>query len=70
MKDLKIKKFSWCNFPEPHGIRRTKILKKHPEIRSLMGHDPSTKWICIFLVFLQLLLSVHIHKTNYILYFL
>lgn len=70
MKDLKSRNFIWSDDPEPHGKRRIEILKKHPEIRSLMGHDPHTKWICLILVFLQIFLAVNIHRANAVLYFL
>ena len=50
MKDFE-KKFTFSNENEPHKLRRTEMLKKHPEIRSLMGHDPHTKWICFAIVF-------------------
>lgn len=45
--------FHWKNDEEPHAIRRKKILKDHPEIRQLFGHDPITAVvtvaICYFL---------------------
>lgn len=40
-----------------HAHRRSRILRDHPEIRSLMGPDHRTKWVCGGLVAMQLLLS-------------
>lgn len=58
------------NENEPHKLRRTEILKKYPEIRGLMGHDPHTKWICFVIVFFQMFLSISLHNTNTITYIL
>ncbi len=37
----------------PHVARRTKIIKKYPEIKNLQGHDWRSKYICIVLLMLQ-----------------
>ena len=37
--------FYWDDANEPHAIRRAAILKAHPEIKSLMGPCPRTKYI-------------------------
>ncbi len=42
---------------EPHKVRRMDIMKKHPAIQRLFGHDPKSKWICILLVSLQMYIS-------------
>lgn len=68
MNDAVSNNFIWSEDPEPHGIRRIQILKKYPEIRLLMGHDPMSKWICILLVGFQIMLSLYVHKTNIIVY--
>ncbi len=40
--------------PEPHAARRRAMLKEHPEIRSLFGHDVRTAWITYAVVLGQL----------------
>ena len=42
---------------EPHYERRRFIMKKYPQIRSLMGHDTRTAWVTIAVVILQLALA-------------
>ena len=55
--------FAKDEFDEPHMKRRIGILEKHPQIKSLYGHDPSMKWIAIGVVTVQVvtacLLSRH-----------
>jgi sphingolipid delta-4 desaturase len=46
--------FSWSNEPEPHIERRRALLAAHPEIRTLFGPCPRTKYICTALVAVQL----------------
>jgi sphingolipid delta-4 desaturase len=43
-------RFDWVSTDEPHASRRMEILKKFPEIKKLMGHDWTSKYICIGLV--------------------
>ncbi|KAK0548119.1 sphingolipid delta-4 desaturase [Tilletia horrida] len=50
--------FLWLLTEEPHRTRRAAILKDHPEIRSLMGHEPLTKYISFAVVALQLGIAV------------
>lgn len=45
--------FEWTYNDEPHATRRKEILKKYPEIKKLMHHDPRFKWIVAALVFTQ-----------------
>jgi sphingolipid delta-4 desaturase len=47
--------FSWSDGPEPHAERRRAMLLVHPEIRSLYGPCPRTKYICTALVAAQIL---------------
>lgn len=56
--------FYWSAHKEPHAIRRHAIIKKHPEVQRLMGHEPLTKWIIIGVVSLQLSLSYYLRNTH------
>lgn len=47
--------FEWSYTAEPHATRRKEILKVHPEIKTLFGHDHNLKWWCLVLVCFQLL---------------
>jgi len=42
---------------EPHVTRRAEILKSHPEIKRLMGHEPRTKYIVAATVSLQIFMA-------------
>lgn len=46
--------FVFSDTSEPHRIRTKKILKEHPEIRHLIGKNPSTIFAIIGLVALQI----------------
>ena len=51
--------FYWDEEPEPHASRRKAILKAHPEVGKLVGHEWRSKYICTFLFVLpQMWLSV------------
>jgi sphingolipid delta-4 desaturase len=45
--------FVYRDQAEPHASRKTEILKKYPEIKQLMGHEPLTKYIVAATVALQ-----------------
>ncbi|KAJ0412291.1 hypothetical protein ATCC90586_009481 [Pythium insidiosum] len=45
--------FHWVGSDEPHATRRKLILAKYPQIKELMGHDPNTKYVVLFVVALQ-----------------
>jgi sphingolipid delta-4 desaturase len=51
--------FYWEDKPEPHADRKVKILKAHPEIKTLMGHCPWIKYEVFFVVTLQLIMAVY-----------
>jgi sphingolipid delta-4 desaturase len=42
---------------EPH-TRRSQLIKSHPQISKLMGHEPKTKYIVFSLVSLQIAISI------------
>ncbi|KAB7506227.1 Sphingolipid delta(4)-desaturase DES1 [Armadillidium nasatum] len=47
--------FEWSYTAEPHATRRKEILRKHPEIKELFGHDPMLKVWTLLLVTFQIL---------------
>ena len=51
---------------EPHALRRKLILAKYPQIKSLFGPEPKTKYIVILLVALQLFVASIIHQVSII----
>ncbi|CCJ30299.1 unnamed protein product [Pneumocystis jirovecii] len=46
--------FLWTYQEEPHKTRRHEIIKTHPEVIKLCGHEPLTKYIIFFVVIFQL----------------
>lgn len=51
--------FYWDDGAEPHVGRRAQILKAHPEIKKLMGHDKATKYKVLVSVMIQIM-SLHL----------
>jgi len=51
------KSFVYSNSPEPHRLRTKEILKENPTIRQLIGKNPYSFFIILFLVALQIGLS-------------
>ncbi|KAI0266966.1 fatty acid desaturase-domain-containing protein [Gloeopeniophorella convolvens] len=45
--------FLWIMTEEPHRSRRKVIMKAHPEVTKLMGHEPLTKYTVFAVVLLQ-----------------
>src|SRR5665647_654759 len=45
--------FVFSDASEPHRIRTKEILKKHPDIRKLIGKNPNTFFAIVGLVVLQ-----------------
>lgn len=56
--------FLWLLTEEPHRTRRTAILKAHPEIRSLMGHEPLTKYVSALVVLLQIGVAAWLQRAQ------
>ncbi len=54
--------FYWSTDREPHLKRRKEILKKYPEVRTLIGPDIKLAISTFFLVFIQLISAFYIHK--------
>ena len=57
-KPLASDDFLWSLNEEPHRTRRLAIMKAHPEVRKLMGHEPLTKYVAVGVVFLQLMVAL------------
>ncbi|KAJ7201692.1 dihydroceramide delta(4)-desaturase [Mycena pura] len=56
--------FLWLMTEEPHRTRRMEILKSHPEVTKLMGHEPLTKYVVLGVVALQLYCAVALRHTH------
>lgn len=57
MQDNNHSSFIFVNTPDLHRLRRKEILLKYPEIKSLFGYEPKTKYIAVILILLQLSLA-------------
>jgi sphingolipid 4-desaturase/C4-monooxygenase len=55
--DASRRDFFFSSTDEPHVTRRAEILKKHPEIKSLMGPEYKTKYIVAATVALQVFMA-------------
>ncbi|ANB13675.1 sphingolipid delta-4 desaturase [Sugiyamaella lignohabitans] len=56
VENIKIRReneFLFTYQEEPHRSRRMEIIKAHPEVTKLVGHEPLTKWIVVGVVALQ-----------------
>ena len=49
--------FTYTNELEPHRGRTKAILKAHPEVRNLIGRNPYSTFIILFVVSLQVFVS-------------
>ncbi|KAG8906740.1 hypothetical protein FRB99_006231 [Tulasnella sp. 403] len=56
--------FLWLMTEEPHRSRRTAILKAHPEVAKLMGHEPLTKYIVLLVVLTQVIAAAALRNTS------
>ncbi|KAM3164453.1 Sphingolipid 4-desaturase [Lachancea thermotolerans] len=56
--------FYWSSHKEPHAIRRHAILKSHPQVKKLMGHEPRTKFIVFGVVALQCTVAYLLRNTH------
>ncbi|KAF8490368.1 fatty acid desaturase-domain-containing protein [Russula emetica] len=56
--------FLWLMTEEPHRSRRRAIMKAHPEVTKLMGHEPLTKYIVLAVVILQLTIAFFLRHTH------
>ncbi|KAM0752137.1 hypothetical protein T439DRAFT_324218 [Meredithblackwellia eburnea MCA 4105] len=53
----------WMMTEEPHRTRRKAILAAHPEIKTLMGREPLTKYVSLFVTLLQLTVAFLLRHT-------
>ena len=49
---------------EPHRSRRMEIMKAHPEVVRLMGHEPLTKYIVLAVVSLQIFIAIQFRHSH------
>lgn len=59
-ESLRRDQFMYSVQTEPHAIRRSAILEKYPEIKTLMRPEPTTKWLVVATVILQMYTAVAI----------
>lgn len=57
MKEL-IKDFIYSDLPEPHKQRTKEIIKQHPEVRELIGRNPLSFIIILFVVAIQITIAI------------
>ncbi len=60
MMSSKARDFSYSSAPEPHRERTKLILEKHPEIRKLIGRNPFSFIIILFVLLLQISVAVFV----------
>ncbi len=61
-KSENLQDFLWVMTDEPHASRRKEMIKKNPELKELMGHEPRTKYIVLLLMGIQLGLAYHFRE--------
>ncbi|KAK9479011.1 fatty acid desaturase-domain-containing protein [Lipomyces japonicus] len=63
--DKGLSDFLWTFQEEPHRTRRLHILKAHPEVTKLCGHEPLTKYIITAVVLLQFTIAYLLRNTSF-----
>ena len=61
--------FIWSSTDEPHASRRKAMIKAHPELKELMGHEWRTKYIVVVVMALQLYLAYYLRNDTWSLKF-
>ncbi|KAG5204438.1 Sphingolipid delta-4 desaturase [Trichophyton interdigitale] len=56
--------FFWTYTEEPHRTRRQAIIKAHPEVLKLCGHEPLTKYLVFAVVSLQIACAYFLRNTS------
>jgi sphingolipid 4-desaturase/C4-monooxygenase len=62
---MKRTEFVFSHNPEPHRLRTKQILKQNPEIRKLIGKNPTTFLFITLLVILQVGLSIVLDQSSW-----
>ncbi len=65
-KSIKSPDYYWAEDREPHFRRRKDILKDHPEVTSLIGFNPNTKYVVVLMVVAQLTIAAFIGQLGWI----
>lgn len=55
--------FFWSYTEEPHRTRRQAIIKAHPEVTKLCGHEPLTKYLVLAVILLQIACAAWLRNT-------
>lgn len=58
--------FEWSYTQEPHATRRKEMLRKYPEMKKLMGHDPLLKFAVFGAVLLQLFMAYMVQDASWV----
>ncbi|KAK4224406.1 putative Dihydroceramide delta(4)-desaturase [Podospora fimiseda] len=66
VEDQKEHDFFWTYTEEPHRTRRLAIIKAHPEVTKLCGHEPLTKYVVLGVVGLQVLCAYLLRDTPFL----
>jgi len=61
----KLTSFRWSDDPEPHKARTKEIIKKHPEIRGLIGRNPYTFLVILLCVGIQVTLAYFLKDVSW-----
>ena len=59
------KDFTYSDLPEPHRQRTKEILKNHPEVRNLIGRNPYSFLLILFVVVLQITIALLIRNQSW-----
>jgi sphingolipid delta-4 desaturase len=62
---LKRTSFNWSEIPEPHKARTKEMLKKHPELRQLIGRNPYTFLVILLCVGVQVALAILLKDVSW-----
>jgi len=54
---LRVREFSFSDTPEPHRERTRALLKQHPQVRNLIGHNPFSFLLILLVVSVQTALA-------------
>jgi sphingolipid delta-4 desaturase len=68
--DTNANDFTWSQEPNPHHVRVRQILKKHPEMKELIGKNPYTIFMIIGLVSAQVAISYFVSDVSWWIVFL